>query len=178
MISQEELLADMLTNKVGFAIDTTDKIGAHFIFLKEYGVNKSVHMFNSDLTKIYHGLLREYYIECANLRYGNCKDKHKILNYKLHKFLSYYKTPEYKILNQSHELKLKDFSFRLEQFEFYFKDKDGFNINFATINLLVLICNGINYYLPADKEDNLIKYLCGGDLNEWFTYRNHNQTNK
>lgn len=163
MISKEELFADIITNKITLSIDCLDKIGAHFIFVKEYGVDKSVFMFKNDLTRLYHTLLSTHYIECINLKYNNDKDKYKTLNYKLHKFLSYHKTPQYNILKQSEMVEFKDFYFRLDQYEFYYKDKDGFTINMAPINLLVLVVDNENYYLPADRENFLIRYLCKGE---------------
>ena len=164
MISKEELFADIITNKTTLTIDCLDEIGAHFIFVKEYGVDKSVFMFKSDLTRLYHTLLSAYYVEYINLKHNNNnKDKYKVLNYKLHKFLNYHKTPQYNILKQSEKVEFKDFYFRLDLFEFYFKDKDGFIINLAPINLLVLVCNNVSYYLPADRENFLIKYLCKGE---------------
>ena len=165
MISEEELLADIIANKITITIDHLDPTGGHFIFFKEYGGVEICNIFEADLTKIYHTLLGNYYIECTNSRYAKSKDKekNKILNYKMHKFLSYYKEPKYNILKQSNTIQLRDFAFRLDRVEFYFKDKDGLIINFATINLLVLICSGKSYYLPASKDNVLIQYLCKGE---------------
>lgn len=164
MISEEELLADIIANKITITIDHLDPTGGHFIFFKDGGV-EICNIFKADLTQIYHTLLGNYYIECTNLRYAKSKDKdkNKILNYKMHKFLSYYKVPKYNILKQSNTIQLKDFAFRLDKVEFYYKDDKGFIINFATINLLVLICSGKSYYLPASKDNVLMQYLCKGE---------------
>ena len=84
ILMEQKILADILDKTVEIDIKPTAKnLVLNFTFNK---VTEAM-IFTKDLGDIYQEKLKEYYIECASIRYSNCINRKKILNYKLNKFL-------------------------------------------------------------------------------------------
>ena len=152
---EQKILADILDKTIEIDIKPAAKnLVLNFTFNKV----TEVMIFTKDLGDIYQEKLKEYYIECASIRYSNCINRKKILNYKLNKFLSYYKIPQCALIEEYPEIMFGKYKLQKFIIDFYYVDRDHFTINFATPEIFMATVDNTNYYILAEGTQ-LNKYL-------------------